>query len=154
MAQEVKDTVVFDIRTETFTKFTALNIIEGFPLSYGSLEDNYLLILTDDGRVLRYPGDDLTSQSAELQTREVFMQDGILKYVRPYFEGDTCQILTRVKDVYTTSHWKEDLITNPESGKIIGIKNVKSRGESFSIEIQDADRVQKIGYTYQIKGEI
>lgn len=153
MSRWIKDTVVFDVPSETFTKFTGLNIQEAHPLSYGTLAENYVLILTDTGQLLRYPGETYTEEPAELQTRDIYMNDGIVKYVKPQFHGEQTQVAIYVHDPYYPGTKKADVNRTPYPDRWFGIRNAESRGEKFSIEFRDADIVYGVQYKYQLKGE-
>ena len=149
-------TYVYHIHGGKWTRFTNFDIIDTASLTAGSELDNVNLFLTSTNTIKKYPTATSTTETATIQTKEMFFEKGVLRRVKAGFEGSDVDFISYLKknDVAGVELTKENTIADIESDKWRGVALANSRGKSVSFEIQNAEKIQSIMYDLDIESEV
>ena len=145
---------VYDLTYRRWTSFDGLEFSSAAVLSGGSQGDNINLLL-NDSKIYRYPGEDLTEDSAYIKTKDVFLDAGKIDRVRLQYIGETNAKLTyelngetRAGDAYTP----RTNIINPIKANVWRGAGNLGFGRMASFKVEDADEIHSIMFDVKLKG--
>ena len=146
---------VYHIERNVWTKFTGLSVSSAGTLTGGKRKDNINLLLDTAGTVNKYPTDVYTPDLAEIRTKELFFEKGVLRRMKADFvkgQNDVDMVsIMKKNDLSGNEIIKINTITNPNSNHWRGINLANSRGKEMSFKITNANMIKSIMYDLKIE---